>query len=336
MPETIRIGAPTPSGSFLTVVAESGVSGEQPLRTLLPMNEFYWPPPVNVADALNLDAAAQWWRKVGTPTGGVIYTTATAASISTLYGDDLLKVVAAASGDGLKTTWTYANEKRVKSGAYMAVLCAVYLVTAAKTVTISLVSSTPTTIATTTVTTTGSWQLVALEPGATTLNGTSVDFKATLDGAGTFYVIPLGALISTAASPRALPLPNRVLQFCWADPTSVKTLSGLGDEATWTDIDTTAATSALAVLAQINAEMRNVAAGAVYYLFVRRNGSSDGNAADDPNNILITYTESAGNNNAVMIVLDDAQVFEYYLDRTAGSDTLDEGRMAVAGWWEWS
>src|SRR5581483_1636059 len=145
-----------------------GIGGSSSGNT--PTNEFYWPPPVRSADTLDLDANKQWWRKVNTPTGGVIYTTATAESIATTYGDNILKCVAAASGDGLKSTWTYANERRVKSGRYMAFYVAVYLVTGGRTVTISAVTSTPTTLATQTVTTTGSWQLVKLEPGSTALD----------------------------------------------------------------------------------------------------------------------------------------------------------------------
>ena len=75
------------------------------------------------------------------------FTTATAEGISTLYGEELLKCVAAESGNGLGSTWTYANEKRVKSGRYLSVLCAVYLVTAARTVTLTTLTSVPTTIA---------------------------------------------------------------------------------------------------------------------------------------------------------------------------------------------
>lgn len=322
---------------FMLVASDARLSGAQPLRTLLPHNELYWPPPVRVGDALDIDAAAQWWRKVGTPTGGVIYTTATASGISTLYGEDLLKCVAAASGDGLKTTWTYANEKRVKSGTYMAVLCAVYLVTASRTVTISLVDSTAATIASTTVTTTGSWQLIALEPGANTLAGSSVDFKATLDGAGTFYVVPLGALISTTASPRALPLsPRGVVYRQQAADSVVKTLTGIGDEATWTDVDCTSVSSACAVMAQLNCALAQTTGTTDYELSVRPNGSSLANALSSTSAALVRDADAEEVRNQILMVLDDQQIFEYFLDRRSGASTLTFGAINLRGWWEWA
>lgn len=327
MPETIRIGAPTPSGSFLTVVAESGVSGEQAVRNLLPHNELYWPPPVQSGSAYDLDAQNLWWHKVGTPTGGTIYTTATAASISTLYGDDLLKCVAAASGDGLKTTWTYASEKRVKSGAYLAAICAVYLVTAARTVTISLVDSTAATTASATVTTTGSWQLVALEPGANTLAGTSVDFKATLDGAGTFYVIPLGAQVSTAASPRALPLPFRGMVYRNIDQTNI--VSNVDPNATWTTADATSAASALAAILDLQAFYGNQSAVGSD-LGVRRKGASVG-SRNLVRNTAASVNLLAGNG---LCVCDDQQRIEYIGSATVAH--TENVYLYVTGYWEWA
>lgn len=306
-----------------------------------PHNEFYWPPPVPVADALDLDAANQWWDKVGTPTGGVIYTTATASSISTLYGEEVLKCVAAGSGDGLKTTWTYANERRVKSGTYMAILCAVYLATAGRTVTVSLKTSTPTTIDNETVTTDGAWQLVALEPGSTQLDGSSALFEATLNGAGTFYVVPLGALIATAATPRALQLPPRKLVTRWRDAVEIKSLTGLADEATWTDIDVTATASALAVMVNLTVYLYDGTATDDFSLHFRRNGSSE--AKGRPN--LIAECEGGGSGagsqyqslgHSAIAVLDDAQVFEYFLDRNAGTGTLGEGLIHLRSWLEWA
>lgn len=306
-----------------------------PNRTLLAQNEFYWPPPVKPADLLDLDAAAQWHRKIGTPTGGVIYTTATAEGISTLYGDVLLKIVAAASGDGWKTTWTYANEKRVKAARWMANLVAVYIVTAARTLTVSQVSSVPTTIATQAVTTVGSWQLVALEPGATALDGTTVQVQATLDGAGTFYVIPLGAVISTAASPLAMALPHRGTAHKTVDGTTVKTLTAIGDEATWTDIDCTSATSALTVSVGLEVNMADNQASQRWILYLRRNGSAVANQngqewAD------ITVAVAQGVVMRDEIVCDDSQIFEYYLDRIAGAATLAFGLISCVAYREWA
>lgn len=302
-------------------------------------NEFYWPLQVPPADAIDLDANAQWWHKVGTPTGGTIYKTATAESIATTYGDELLKCVAAASGDGLKSTWTYANEKRVKSGIYMAVRCAVYLVTAAKTVTVSLVTSTPTTIASATVTTTGAWQLVDLECGATALDGSSVDFKATLDGAGTFYVIPLGAVVAALPAPKARVLPYRQQIFRWKDQGGqLVDLTGSGNPNTWTDLDCTSLTSALATLALIEMTWASTGAASGWRIAFRRNGSSQAAAQDTTEVVLIREISTTitlyGQLNHVAL-LDDANIFEYILTRTDGSGTIDSLTFAVHGWWEW-
>lgn len=306
--------------------------GGDPLAGVI--NEFYWPPPLRAADAIDLDAAAQWWRKVVTPSTAPTYTTATAEGVASTYGEEVLKCVAAASGDGLKSTWTYANEKRVKSGRYFALLVGVYVVTASRTATVELVSSTPTTIVSgNSGGTVGSWVTVALDPGTTVLDGASVDIRVTLDGAGTFYVVPLGAYITNQSSPTAIALAPRQQIFKWADPSTLLTLTGKGDEATWTDIDATTPTSPLTTLVQLLIGMFDSAS--TYRLFLRRNGSSDGNTADDPNETITVTASSALPHTGITVPVDDAQIFEYFLDRTGGAATLVFGKINLAGYYEW-
>lgn len=320
------------------VALSPGPRTPAPNRTIIsPCSEFYWPPVVRASDTIDLDASLLWHRKVGTPTGGIVYTTATASSIATTYGEDLIKIVAAGSGDGWKTTWTYANERRVKSGRYLAALVAVYLVTSSRTVTVSLVSSVPTTIASATVTTTGSWQLVALEPGSTALDGTTATIQATLDGAGTFYVIPLSALISTAASPLAMPLGHRWVRYvnCESSSQVGATQTSVADPNTWTDLDASSLVSSLAMIINAEVAYSEADSSSTWDIFLRRKGSSDAVG------LWIASLRAAGAHIAEayggqIIALNDAKVLQFRIDRTAGSGTIDGVYFFRQGFWEWA
>lgn len=296
------------------------------------VNEFYWPLSLDLGALLDLDAHAQWHRKVGTPTGGVIYTTATAESITATYGEELLKIVAAASGDGWKTTHTYANEKRVKSGAYLAAKVAVYIVTASRQVTVSIVTSTPTTIDSAVVSAVGSWAVVDLEPGATALDGTSVDMRATMDGAGTFYLIPLGMVASPQASPTARRLPPRGTHYRFRSPGLLLNQDGAADPNVWTDVDATAMTSPLATTVQLRVQLIEPTSGYSFYL--RRNGATD--AADIPTQVALASPSTVDHMSEALMVLDDGGIFEYLLDRFLGTSPIDRMRLYVFGWWEWA
>lgn len=301
------------------------------LKSFLAANEFYWPPYVPLTT--DLDGDSLWWQKVGTPTGGVTYASAGTNSISTLYGDDTLKCVAAASGDGLKTRWTYANELRVRSGAYMAVLCAVYVVTAGRTATASLLSSASTAISTaqTTGGTVGSWVLLSLDVSPAALDGTYVEFKVTLDGAGTFYVVPLGAMIGTGSTPKALPLAARATR--WVDALGGDVVSSVDPAGTvWTTLDVTSQTSALAFLVQFTALYRNTTSPqrAVY---MQRKRASDVAAADP---LVIAFNNTTTNYYAgtLMVPTDDGQNVRYGTGAPAGE--AESIFISVSGYRRWA
>ncbi len=171
--------------------------------------------------------------------------------------------------------------------------------------------------------TAASWSLVAIEGHV--LAGTSCDLQVTAGGAGTFYVVPLGARIGT----RALSLPARPTHELWLDsPPTIKTLTGLGDEATWTDIDVTSNTSALAFM--LHGRVAIAEAVSQFRLNVRRKGSSE--SADNNNEITFVDPNTQSIYNDFPIILDDQQRFQYFLDRTSGSSTLDFGLMFAVGY----
>lgn len=293
-------------------------------------NEFYWPVLKPPSETPDLDAWTHWWRKVATPTGGVILTTATAEAIAATYGDELLKCVAAASGDGLKTTWTYANEKRIKLGKYIATRVAVYIVTAGRALTCSLLTSVPTILTSKSITTTGSWQIVNLSSGSTTIDGTTVTFQGILDGAGTFYVIPLGTHVSAVSGLVPATLQYRGIIDRWKDtPTAVKVLTGLSDENTWTDISCQVGSSALAVEGLIESNLNEAASG--FDLFIRAKGSAGGG-------IIVATTGAGGiyTRNGIPVVFDDTQRIQYNLDRFGTANTLDFGEMYLQKYREWA
>jgi hypothetical protein len=98
----------------------------------------------------------------------------------------------------------------------------------------------------------------------------------------------------------------------------------------WTDVDTTANTSPLAVAVQVVTRYLNTTvSGQVIHL--RRKGSTEG---------LTNATAAIRNVNAVasivsnkMVLLDDEQTFQY--DSTAPAGNAETLRLSLAGFWEW-
>jgi hypothetical protein len=285
-----------------------------------------WPPVVNTGD---LDALLLWFRKVGTPTTAPTVTDTSVAGLTDNY-ELCLKVVADASGEGLSQTWTYADEPRVKAGRALSTLWAIWCVSGVG-VTASLVSSDASHTDAAKVTA-AAWTIV--EVPNHTLAGTSCSVQLVADGAGTFYAVPLGANIGA----RGFPLAPRQLRYVSlsGNPPSIKTLTGIADEDTWTDIDLTASSSPLAARAQCAVRLADF--NSSWQLFARSNGSSQAKGL----NLLIAEMGAGvsdgwiSGGNEFVITLDDGQIFEYLLDRTNGAGTCMGNDIYLRGYWEWA
>lgn len=114
-------------------------------------------------------------------------------------------------------------------------------------------------------------------------------------------------------------------------PVAVKTLTGLGDEDAWTDIDVTANTSASATAALINIFMLDSTSGDVFALHIRANGSSTAKGSVTAR--AKTQVTSQIATNTMIVPLDANQIFEYLFDREGGSGTLEFGEIQILGYW---
>lgn len=282
--------------------------------------------PAMVGIDIDLVAMNQWWDSVDTPTTAcTMVDLAGEAGITETWGY-ALKCVTDASGEGLYQRYTYADQPRIKSGRKLSALVAVWVGTAGRTVTMKLITSASTEVSATA--TAQAWTIIKCEN--LTLDGSYVDMQFTIDGADTFYVVPLGVNIGA----KAVPLKPRGSRIVYPTPASVKTLTGLGDEATWTDVDITANASPITFRAKLRMNILHTNATG-WDFGLRRNGTSFIAG-------LQTYVTALPNTNDTTrsfaendILLDDGQIFEYYLDRWAGSSTLYEGNIMLIAYEEW-
>lgn len=296
-----------------------------------PANEIMNFPSIEMTD----DAQPEWWEE-DHANATLTEVDTSGESITQTY-KRALKVVVSAGAHWAYQRFTYADQPRVKSGLSCSLWAAVWSVSSAS-ARIGLGTSTPTT-SYSTATTSAAWNLHRVD--SLTLDGTYVDaiFEVT---AGTAYFVPLGMVIGASPPTTALSMLPRPLKRCepgLQEPTLIKTLSGLADEATWTDIDCTAATSNLAVMAQLSCVLNEAGSSTRYDLFTRRNNASDGTASVPTAssqkiiaNVAVSEIPTAQWNQ----VLDDGQIFEYLLDRNAGATTLDFGEIYVLSWEEWA
>ncbi len=285
-------------------------------------NEFHWPPPYFG----ELDANNQWWHKVGTPSTAPTWVAAGDGSTGKEYGGTI-KTIAAAAGDGMKDTWTYANEPRVIAGQRISILLAIWSV-AGVPLTATLINSDGTRTDANPVTQ-AAWSIVAIENHL--LAGTSCDLRVTAGTAGTFYVSPLGARIGSTA----LLLPPRPMVYQTLDnPPTLKTLTGRGNgnENAWTDIDTTTNTSSLAT--RLYARANGTENTSQYRLHVRRKGSSDG--ASNNNMLWLVDPNTQFAVQDFLIVLDDQQIFQYYLELFSGATNIDFSEIYATGYDLWA
>lgn len=289
-----------------------------------------WPPLVQIGAGFDLVTQNQWFDDVATPT-----TKASAVPVSGEAGltakfTDVIKCVTDAANEGFMQRFTYAAEPRIKLGVTLSALIWVGSTAGGVDCTVKLLNSDATETAGVLVATDGDWDLYLVE--AHVCAGTFVDLQVTKDTAGTFYA---GGDITVILGANAVELRPRQLRMRWRDAVSVKDLTGLADEATWTDIDLTSVTSALAAMAFIAGRIADNTASDDFGLFSRRNGSSEA-----PDLSLNAIGRAGGTEiheviHGSLILLDDAQIFEYYLDRIAGSGTLQAGAISLRGWWEW-
>ncbi len=82
-------------------------------------------------------------------------------------------------------------------------------------------------------------------------------------------------------------------------------------------------------MAQLQVSINEAVSGFDFY--VRRNGDSGGSGA-----VASTAPASQFSRNEVLVVLDDAQIWEYKVDRYVGSSTLDFGEIYLNGYYEWA
>ena len=294
-------------------------------------NEFKaWPPLVKIGSGFDLVTANQWFDAVGTPT-----TQATAVPVSGEAGlgekfETAIKCVTDSADEGWSQRYTYADEPRKKLGAHLSAEIWVASTAGSVDVTVRLVNSDATDTAATLVETDGDWDLYVVEDH--TCAGTYVEIVVTKDTTGTFYA---GGPITVMVGEDVIALRPRGLAYCYVDnATSVKTLTGLGDEAAWTDVDVTASSSALAAMAHLVSFIVDDTSGDIFAIHTRRNGSSDSAGA---NTVKGKVTGAKTNNAATAFnqVLDDVQIFEYFFDREGGAGTLDFGVINLLGYWEW-
>ena len=272
------------------------------------------------------DAQPEWWEEENANA------TLTEVDVSgegiTETFERALKVVTTGANEYAYQRYTYADEPRLKSGRTVSAIAKVWSVGGVS-ARIRLNTSTPTSVVSSS-TTAAAW--TTLRANALVLDGTYVQIELEVD-TGTAYFAEITVMVGS----RAVTLKPRGLRYRWVDSVSVKSLTGLADEATWTDIDVTANSSPLAAIASVHATMFEASGSTHFRLYMRRNGSAE--AAADTNALghvfSTTGSTDAAMSNDAQVLLDDGQIFEYHLDRTSGATTLDSGVISLRGWWEW-
>ena len=236
-----------------------------------------------------------------------------------------LKVVTIANNEYAYQRYTYADQQRLKSGRVVSCAIAVWSV-GGVTARVRLQSSVGSLAVEST--TAAAWTIIKLEN--ITIDGTYIDLRFEVD-TGTAYFVPLGLHIG----PIAFQLKPRGLQWVNKDtPVNIKTLTGLADEATWTDIDVTANSSNLAFKVQITIDILHTNATG-WDVFISRNGSAAAADITTRKAALSNTANTERSHNTFLQLMDDLQIFEYYLDRWTGSSTLAEGQIILNAYEEW-
>lgn len=309
--------------AYLGFGTSAGLSAEVNILAMQLTNEIKgWP--TLVGNAIDLDAQAQWWRKLGTPTTAPTSVAVSGESGITVTYRDALKVVADAADEGFYQRWTYADEPRVKAGRKLSAIAAVWVGTAGTAVTMKLVTSEATEVSATA--TAQAWTVVTCE--SLTLDGTYVDLQFTADAADTFYVVPLGVNIGE----KAVPLKPRGTVFRQTTAALLVNLDGFSNYNNWADVDLTASTSALACEAQFQGVIRETGTSRAWTINIRRNGSAE---SDENTTALVMHY---GPNRVVghrVCLLDDGQIAEYTMMRQTGTSNPTLARLHMISWREW-
>jgi hypothetical protein len=254
------------------------------------------------------DTQPEWWEEADA--NATLTEVDTAGETLTETFGRALKVVVATSNSYAYQPYTYADQPRIKSGRSATVAYAVWSVSSA--VARLRLQSSAGSLGVSADTTAAAWTILTVDP--VTLNGTNVQIRLEVD-VGTAYFVPL------TARPRGL-------IYKAITTATVKTLTGIADEATWTDVDCTSVTSNLAVMANLHALLNEAVSG--FDLSVRCNGTNKSSNILTSADAGVIYTRAAE-----VILLDDQQIFEYHLDRFTGSSGVDLGVIEVLGFWEW-
>jgi len=277
--------------------------------------------PAMVGIDVDLVAANQWWDSEGTPSTAATMVDVAGEGITEDY-EYALKVVADGASEGLSQTWTFADEPRVKSGRTMSLIAAIWSVSSLS-LTAKLVNSDASETTSGSEITAAAWTIAKIE--GHTLAGTSCKFQVTAAGAGTFYVVPLGACIGD----KAVPLAPRGLRYVTRFTDNIVAGVDPGGSA-GIDLDCTAATSPLAAMVAASVQYKNFTTA--YQTFqVRPNGLSDWHP--------VAMSTTSGNQLAYIIscfqvLLDDAQIFEWKTTGAAGDS--EDTYISLLGYWEWN
>ena len=298
-------------------------SGETPEGLILAANEIMNFPSIEKAD----DTQPEWWEEADANATLTEVDTAGEAGLSE-YHERALKVVVATANSYAYQRLTYADQPRVKSSKVVSVAVAVW---SAGSVSARIrLQSSAGSLSVSSDTVDAAWTVLKCE--AAVLDGTYIELRLEVD-IGTAYFIPLGMTIGSLAP--AASMQPRGLRFQWVDTVNILAdQTGAGDPATWTDIDCTTATSNLAVIALCRLRFRETSAGTVYVVDIRRNGSTKALVANDALFVVVPTTDNEVRG-PFTVILDDAQIFEYILDRTAGAGNIDVLVMNLDGYWEW-
>lgn len=293
----------------------AAISGSSPVI----QNEIQNFPSIEVATG----ARPSWWAVAANATLTEVDLSGE-GGITDSY-ERVLKLVTTADSYGYQQL-TYADQPRLRSGKVVSLRVPVWAV-GGVTARIRLQSSVGSLgVAATTV---ASWTI--LEIPNITLDGTNIQIRLEC-ATGTAYFGPPSFGLGTSVP---VDLPPRGLVFRWRDPVSIKSLTGLGDEDAWTDIDVTSSTSNLAAVAVCSIILFDDDSTDSYAFNIRRNGSSQAKGNNTERARVIAATARQPETEFI-VILDDAQIFEYLFDRVAGTGTLDYGEVFLQAWYEWA